>query len=522
MHQIFADELRFLVNVLMEFLVLGVILAMIFIRRIRKRITEPIIEIAGRAERFIESDPNGEAHEATFQDITVNTQDEIHKLLTSLQKMEIDINGYIGKITEVTKQEERIQTELGIATRIQADLLPDDFHAFSDLPGIAYYATMRPAKEVGGDFYDFFRIDETHLAFVIADVSGKGVPAALMMANAMTRIHTRALLGGSPAQILKDVNLQLCEGNKESMFVTAWLGILDVTTGELKTSNAGHEYPAICHAGGAFELIRDKHGLALGAMDLAKYTDETLLLEPGDTLYLYTDGIPEANNEKEELLGTDRMLLMLDGYRDRSLEESLKGVLQEIDKFSGQEPQFDDMTQLMIRYTAGNETDSMEYDVWKLLERNEERQQGLAHYENLTLPEGSCKLLVEAKVSQLEEVNDQVSSYLENTGASMKTIMQVQLSLEEAYVNVANYAYPDGEGKAMILLIPVAEGRSAIVLVDEGTPYDPLAKEDPDLTLSAEEREIGGLGIFLVRKNMDDVKYRYQNGCNILVMYKNI
>ena len=212
------------------------------------------------------------------------------------------------------------------------------------------FATMNPAKEVGGDFYDFFLIDDDHLALVMADVSGKGVPAALFMVIAKTLIKDRAKMGGTPGEILADVNNQLCEGNEADLFVTVWLGILELSTGKVIASNAGHEYPAIKRADGKFELFKTKQSPAVATMEGIRFRVSEFELNHGDCLYIYTDGVPEATNIHDELFGTDRMLEALDSTAGMSAKDILFAMKKTVDDFTGEAPQFDDVTMLYLRF----------------------------------------------------------------------------------------------------------------------------------------------------------------------------
>ena len=242
------------------------------------------------------------------------------------------------------------RTELGMAVQIQESMLPSAFPAFPDRPEFDLCASMDPAHEVGGDFYDFFLIDDDHLALLIADVSDKGVPAALMMMSAKILIHYRACQGGTPAQILMDVNKELCDKNDAGMFVTVWMGILDTRDGVLTCVNAGHEYPLVKRAGGAFRLFQDKHGMPLGAMPGMRYQDYTLQFDPGDSIFVYTDGVPEANNLSEELYGLERLETALSRLGDPSPQEVLEAVRADVDAFVGAAKQFDDLTMLCMEY----------------------------------------------------------------------------------------------------------------------------------------------------------------------------
>ncbi len=249
----------------------------------------------------------------------------------------------------LTKSRARIETELEMATQIQAGMLPGITPLFSNNERFDIFATMDPAREVGGDFYDFFLIDDDHLALVVADVSGKGVPAALFMMAAKSIIASNTMMGYSPAKVLEMTNEAICLSNPQEMFVTVWLGILDLGTGLLTASNAGHEYPAI-KKGDRFELYKDKHGFVLGGMEGVKYTDYTLQLEEGDKLFLYTDGVPEATDQRLELFGTERMLRALNLNPSAPPRIILRNLQHTVGQFVGQAEQFDDFTMLCLYY----------------------------------------------------------------------------------------------------------------------------------------------------------------------------
>ena len=244
----------------------------------------------------------------------------------------------------------RIETELTMASAIQSDMLPNIYPAFPEHEEFDVYATMNPAKEVGGDFYDFFLIDDDHLCLVMADVSGKGVPAALFMMASKIILANNAMLGKSPAEILTDTNNAICSNNREEMFVTTWLGILELSTGKLVAANAGHEFPAIKRPDGKFELLKDKHGLVIGGMSGVKYKEYELELAPGSMLFLYTDGIPEAKNAEKTLFGMDRMVQALNEKEAKSPAEVLAQVQASVDAFVKDAEQFDDLTMLCLEY----------------------------------------------------------------------------------------------------------------------------------------------------------------------------
>ena len=247
----------------------------------------------------------------------------------------------------------RIETELTMASSIQAHMLPNIYPAFPERSEFDIYAAMDPAREVGGDFYDFFLVDDDHLCLLIADVSGKGIPAALFMMASRIILASNAKLGKSPAEILKSTNDTICPNNPEEMFVTVWLGILELSTGRLTAANAGHEYPVLKRSDGGFELIKDKHGFVIGGMEGMKYKEYELQLEAGSKLFLYTDGVPEATNAEKQLFGTERMLAALNEDVSAPPEELLKNVRRAVDAFVKDAEQFDDLTMLGLEYRGG-------------------------------------------------------------------------------------------------------------------------------------------------------------------------
>ena len=273
-------------------------------------------------------------------------------LIASLISYNITITGRQMVINqhERDKKAERINAELSLATRIQMDSLPNTFPPFPDKKEIDLYASMEPAKEVGGDFYDFYMIDDDHLAVVIADVSGKGVPAALFMMVSKIMMSNIAMNDPDPAVVLEKLNGQICRSNHEDMFVTVWLGILEISTGRLIAANAGHEYPIIKNGDGDFELIKDRHGFVVGGMEGVRYSNYEIMLEKDSKLFIYTDGLAEATNKDGELFGTDRILKTLRACKTETPEQTIKYVHNAVDAFVREEPQFDDLTMLCLHY----------------------------------------------------------------------------------------------------------------------------------------------------------------------------
>lgn len=317
-----------------------------------RRIISPLTKLQISATDFV-SRANGEDVESlNFKNPDIKTHDEIESLSNALVTMASDTKQYMKKLIVETAERERISADLNVASQIQDGMLPHIFPGFPERTDFELYATMNPAKEVGGDFYDFYFIDENHLALVIADVSGKGIPAALFMVISKTIIKNTAFSKKSlsPAQILQDANNQLFEGNSPGLFVTVWLGILDLTTGIITAANAGHEFPGVRQPGKKFELLKDKHGFVLAGLENSRYKDYEIKLEKGATLFVYTDGVPEATDENNKLFELDRLEQALNINPDAKPEELLSIVHSQVDKFIGNAPQFDDLTMLSLRY----------------------------------------------------------------------------------------------------------------------------------------------------------------------------
>jgi len=264
--------------------------------------------------------------------------------------MSIQGRKIIFKQKNLSEQTARVSAELSMATKIQMDMVPNKFPAFPDRTEFALHASMTTDREVGGDFYDFFFIDPDHLCLVIADVSGKGIPAAMFMMLSKNVLANNAMTGKAPSQILEAANNALCVNNREHMFVTVWLGILELSTGKLTASNAGHECPALMHADGDYELFNDEHGFLLGALPGKKFTDYELEMKKGSKIFLYTDGVVEATDANEELFGDDRMINALNTAKSASPEETLFIVRKAVDAFVKDAEQFDDLTMLCLEY----------------------------------------------------------------------------------------------------------------------------------------------------------------------------
>lgn len=304
----------------------------------------PILAVTDEAKRFADSNTPSDKLSA------IKKNDEIGVLAKAVGKMETDIVEYVENLTMVTAEKERIGAELSIATQIQADMLPGIFPAFPDKPEFDIYATMNPAKEVGGDFYDFFMVDESHLAIVMADVSGKGVPAALFMVIGKTLIKDHTQPGRDLGEVFTEVNDLLCESNSEGLFITAFEGVLDLVSGEFTFVNAGHEIPFICKKDGSYEPYKIRAGFVLAGMEGMRYKCGTMQLSPGDRLFQYTDGVTEATDKDGRLYGMSRLGEILAQNAALPPTELLVKVKEDIDAFVGDAPQFDDITMLCLEY----------------------------------------------------------------------------------------------------------------------------------------------------------------------------
>ena len=402
-----------------------------------------------------------------------------------------DINSTVSTLKRyIAEAAARIDKELEYAKQIQLSALPTNFPKGEDF-GI--YAQMIAAKEVGGDFYDFYKLSDSTVAFLAADVSGKGIPAAMFMMTAKTIIKDLAESGMAVNDIFTKANEKLCENNESGMFVTAWMGILDLNTGNVQFANAGHNPPLLKRADGSFEYLKTRAGFVLAGMEGVIYRIGEITLNKGDRLFLYTDGVPEATNAENELYGEDRLLDFMNRNDSMQATELLPALKNNIDEFVGDAPQFDDITMLMFDFRPEKGGERMTQKVFP------------------------------AKIEALSDVLSFTEQTLESFECSMKTQTAICVAIEEVFVNVAHYAYPDSDGD-MTLRIGFEEKERTVTfrLTDKGVPFDPLKKPDPDITLSAEERDIGGLGIFIAKKTMDSISYSYENEENVLTMIKKI
>ena len=424
---------------------------------------------------------------ASVARITGGDLDELVQVMTNKEFVSLSygINTMVNALKKaIAEAKSRIDAELQVAKAIQHSALPEAATFASGEDDFDIAAEMFTAKEVGGDFYDFFRPDAGHLVFMVADVSGKGIPAALFMMKCKTLINSIAETELSPAKILTEANNRLCEGNEVEMFVTVWLGVLELESGRLTYANAGHNFPLLARSDCYFEYLRHTSGLVLAGMEGIKYKEFETRLGRADVLFLYTDGVTEAIDGAQNAYGDERLLSVLNAQQDRKPAELVKGVTRDLQNFTKNEPQFDDVTMLALR----------------------------------CLGDGLEKLVVDAKIECHDAVTEFIEKILSARGCPDKSLMEVDIAVDEIFSNIAQYS---GASEASVVC-GVRKGRAVIRFEDDGRPYDPLSASDPDVTLAAGEREAGGLGVFLVKKMMDRVSYEYKDGRNRFLMEKNL
>lgn len=440
--------------------------------------------------------------------ICIATGDEVEELGNAFNAMTDQLRQYIGSLAAATAEKERIRTELSLASRIQADMLPDSGHALRERTEISLYASMTPAKEVGGDFYDFFSADEDHLVFLIADVSGKGVPASLFMVVARTLLQSRIEGSDALAGAVTEVNDRLCAQNKNGMFVTAWIGVLTLSTGLLNYVNAGHNPPLLGNPKEGYTYLKERGGFVLAGMEGMKYRQKELQMKCGDILFLYTDGVTEANDEGGSLYGEARLLELLNRQGRMEPEELARTVWSDIQRFQGKAEQFDDITMLALNYRgAGGKDEPREKEIMET---------EIKEITGTDIPECRHRNRGPALLSRMEEVQAFVEAAFTEYYIPQKTIWMFLIASDEIFSNVCRHS------KAGVVTVEcgMENGRAVLVIEDDGVEFDPLKHSIPDVKKPLESRRQGGLGIYMVRKLMDEVTYERKGGKNRLIMVK--
>lgn len=467
---------------------------------IRRIATKPLQQLTEATCNFYDDDSN--TPESNIIELDIHSNDEIGNLYREIRSMQSRIVDYTENIARASAEEERVKTELGMATSIQESVMPNIFPCFPERMEFDIYASMDAAKDVGGDFYDFFLIDDDHLALLIADVSGKGVPAALFMMAAKIMIDDRAMAGGTPAEILASVNRQICSRNTTKTFVTVWMGILDIRTGVVTCANAGHNYPWIRSADGSFHMLKDKHGLVIGGVKSMKYTDYTIDLNPGDAIFVHTDGVNEAMNANKEFFGLERLDAVLNSRTGASPEDIIHTMQEQVDAFVDGAERFDDITMLCLEYHGSATTDESE---------------------SSDASDSANELTFPATIASIPQVTEFVEAELSALECSTPARMQIVVAIDEILSNIAKFAYDSMEGDVTVRFAAQEDGKTIeVTFIDQGIAYNPLDTAEPDITLGAKQRQVGGLGVFLVKKTMDDVRYERVDGKNILRIYKRI
>ena len=461
--------------ILIEALI-AILSGVVWVVYMRRRIVVPVQQLSEAALNMVEHLEDGNSPE-----LVVKHEDELRELADSFATMYREVGAYIAKLETVTAEKERIGAELDVAAKIQSSMLPCIFPAFPDRNEFDIYATMDPAKEVGGDFYDFFMVDADHLAFVVADVSGKGVPAALFMVIGKTLIKDHTGLHDDLGEVFTEVNNILCASNSEEMFITAFEGVLNLKTGELRYVNAGHEIPFLCRKGGVFEPYKVRAGFVLAGMQGIRYRAGSIQLEPGDKVFQYSDGIPEAINSEKAPYGMKRLESVLAKNSEKAPSELLPLVKADVDAFVGDADQFDDITMLCIEFKGNGR---------------------------------KAEISLTPDAESVKTVAEFLDTTLEAWEIPMKVVSKLQIVADEIYSNIVRYS------QAKNAKVTAVQNGTVLSLrfEDDGKPYDPTTAAEPDITASAEEREIGGLGIFVVRNMMDSMDYRYKDGHNVLTL----
>lgn len=480
---------RIYLQVTMNFFLLWSV-SMIFLWYVELHIAQPMSELAHIAREYADQDAVEESPGQHMQNEQWLSQceqlgqlhGELGYLALAFRKMMKDVVSYITELTSATKERERIHTELDVAAHIQNGILPDSHTVLSDIHQFCVCAKMFPAKHVAGDFYDFFLVDNDHVAFLVADVSGKGVPASLFMMVAKTLIHSQVCNGKSPGEAFTEVNQELCHNNPNDMFVTAWLGILTLSTGKLEYVNAGHNAPLFQRNEADYVFAMERTGFVLAGLEDMMYQQQEFHLMPGDTIFLYTDGVTEANNIEHQLYGENRLLALCNSHRSETVEDILDAVWADVRQYQGTAEQFDDVTMLALRYHGSNYAiHSTEPDIRNMPE----------------LMQFARAVMTEHRISR-------------------PTSDTIEIAIDELFSNICYYS---GASHATLGIRVVSEADESSVqmyLEDNGAPYNPLKQETPDIHKPLWDRTEGGLGIYIIKTMVDSIRYEYNKNRNYI------
>jgi len=423
------------------------------------------------------------------------TNDEIGDLSRAFNKMVGDLREHVEQLKQTTAAKEKMESELKIAHNIQMGIVPKIFPAFPDMAEFDIYARLEPARQVGGDLYDFFFIDPDHLCFVIGDVSDKGVPASLFMAVTTTLIKSVARELRSPERILERINKEISHDNESCMFVTIFCGIINIRTGRVQYSNAGHNLPIVIRHGQEQEadFLKSSAGIAVGIKEDFIFTKDSIVLSPNDTIFMYTDGVTEAVNSEMELFSEDRLKDKISAYRQESSKTLVDNTLQEVETFAQGTAQADDITIMALRF-LGSEGEAIK------------------------LQKKAKTIILDNDLSELRRLGEVLKEFGKKNQLPEKLIFNVNLALEELITNTVSYGYEDNIGHQIIVELKLKEDELTLKVEDDARPFNPLDVPEPDVSKSLEERKPGQLGIFFVRKLMDKLEYKREQDKNILIM----
>lgn len=449
-----------------------------------RRMTRPLIKIAGAATEIANGNLLAELPE-------ISGDDEMCTLHDSFANMQQSLLKYVDELQLTAANKERIESELRIARAIQMDMVPKVFPPFPEREDVDLYSQLKPAREVGGDLYDFFIADEK-LHFIIGDVAGKGVPASLVMAVTCRLYRTIANNVATPEGIVSTLNDALSESNDSNMFCTAFVGILDLKSGELRYCNAGHNPPIVLRSSGDVEALSVVPNLAMGIWQGFEYRGESCMLDGGSTLFMYTDGVTEAESDDKELYGEQRLMSVLKRHTSSAPRHIVDALLEDIAHHVGGADQTDDIT--MLCCSLGDLRDR----------------------------EGCRRIVLRNNIEEIARMQGFIDELVAELCLTPEDAFNIHLALEEAVSNVIMYAFPEGEQHDITLTVRHVDDTLIFRVIDAGQEFDPTLQPDADVTLSLEQRPIGGLGIFLIRRIMQRVEYHRIDGNNILTMVKTI
>ena len=393
----------------------------------------------------------------------------------------------------IDKQRARMQQELNVGRDIQMSMVPDTVPAFPEHGEFDIYGLLKPAREIGGDFYDYFFIDSDKLCICVGDVSGKGVPAALFMAVTKTLIKSTAGEDHSTASIITRVNEEISQDNPSYMFVTLFLGILDIRSGEFSYTNAGHPFPYLKRANGHIDTLKHLHGPVVGAIDGIAYGEASVRLNKGDQLMIFTDGVTEAMDVTDQLYGEQRVIDHFESIENVNCKALVDTTLASVESFAGETEQADDITILAVEYRQEPEditTQRLEYSISNRLE-------------------------------EIDRVNDAFNEFSEQCSIPMPASLKINMVFDELLNNIITHGYGDDKQHTIEVVIECVGRRLSISISDDGVPFNPFTRKDPDTNLALEDRNIGGLGILLVKNAMDETIYQRRHNINRVTLIKN-